>query len=145
MVIAANPDLEPKEADPSLAVRRWYKWSQREQQKRDPIRTKWYLNPKSTPDETPPVVATGKISIWPKDVSKEITAPPTYQLRSTAIYSPPHGDRILPGRLPYSDEITWNFKYYHPDQRAEETVGFIVNRSVLFHLRSFSPPIIPKQ
>lgn len=52
-----------------------------------------------------------------------IVAIPSYQLRSTAVYSPPHGDRFLPGRNPLSDtETRPAFKYYTPEYTPLPTV-----------------------
>jgi len=53
----------------------------------------------------------------------DIIVVPTYQMRSTAVYSPPHGDRIQPGRHELMDTNTINFKYYTPENRSNKTVS----------------------
>jgi hypothetical protein len=69
-------------------------------------------------------MTTASIASEPKEVSNlsSITAIPTFQLRSTAVYSPPHGDRILSGRNELINTDTSVFKYYLPENRSKPTV-----------------------
>lgn len=74
----------------------------------------------SSPTTPTLTMTTARIPDYTKEdsVVSSITAIPTFQLRSTAIYSPPHGDRFLPGRNPLmDDEIIPAFKYYIPENK----------------------------
>ncbi|CAF0763301.1 unnamed protein product [Rotaria sordida] len=115
----------------SSAYARWYKWSKYEQQKRDKGKALWYMSPPVTNTDalstttTTLTMTTAKINTETKEINNasNITVMPSFQLRSTAIYSPPHGDRILSGRNELINTDVSNFKYYIPDNRAKQTVG----------------------
>lgn len=64
-----------------------------------------------------------------KEISgkSDIVAIPSFQLRSTAVYSPPHGDRVVSGRRDLTEIDITNtdiskFKYYFPENRSMPTV-----------------------
>jgi len=85
------------------------------------------MKPPVTSTDTPSTVATtltmttAKINNDQKETSdlSNIVAIPSFQLRSTAVYSPPHGDRVLPGRRELTDTDISNFKYYLPANRSQ--------------------------
>ena len=89
----------------SSTYARWYKFSKFEQEKREKGKVLWYMRPSvtitdtSTPTTSTLTMTMARIASDPKEVSDPtgITAIPSFPLRSTAVYSPPHGDRILPG------------------------------------------------
>ncbi|CAF2473024.1 unnamed protein product [Rotaria sp. Silwood2] len=120
----------PKSAA-SSAYTQWYKWSKYEQQQRDKGKAAWYLSPQVTSTDTSSVtttaltMTTAKTSNDQKEIydASNITVMPSFQLRSTAIYSPPHGDRVLSGRNELINTDVSNFKYYIPDNRTKQTVG----------------------
>ena len=47
---------------------------------------------------------------------------PSFQLRSTAVYSPPDDDRFLSGRQELITTNVSNGKHYTPDDRLQKTV-----------------------
>lgn len=140
-------DADREKSLASSALSSWYKWSKLEQQKRDKGKILWYLNPPVTTTETasvttapltttvplttttPLTTSTAKIDSNLKETSDpaNLTVAPTYQLRSTAVYSPPHGDRILPGRNELINADTSNFKYYDPNNKPKQTVKSCCN------------------
>jgi len=79
------------------------------------------MKPPVTSTDTPSAVTTTKIGNDQKETSdrSNIVAIPTFQLRSTAVYSPPHGDRVLSGRRELTDTDISNFKYYLPANRSQ--------------------------
>jgi hypothetical protein len=85
------------------------------------------MKPPVTSTDTPSTVATtltmttAKINNDQKETSdlSNIVAIPSFQLRSTAVYSPPHGDRVLSGRHESTDTDISNFKYYLPANRSQ--------------------------
>jgi hypothetical protein len=113
----------------SSASAQWYQWSKFEQQKPDKGKMLWYMGPPITttdiisPTTTTLTMTTAKIGGDSKEVSdlSNVVAIPTFQLRSTAIYSPPHGDRVLPGRNELINTDTSVFKYYLPEYRLKQT------------------------
>jgi hypothetical protein len=88
------------------------------------------MGPPVTTTDTPSLtttiltMTTARINGDQKEASdpSNIAALPSFQLRSTAVYSPPHGDRILPGRSALIDTDTSVFKYYLPDTRLKRPV-----------------------
>ncbi len=127
---AATTDANKTKSPASSAYARWYKWSKFEQQKRDKGKALWYMGPPVTSADTPSTTTTtltttiARIGNEEKDTSdtSNITAMPSYQLRSTAVYSPPHGDRVLSGRSELMNTDTTTFKYYLPDNRPKQMV-----------------------
>jgi len=119
-----------KEKSASSAYAHWYKWSKFEQQNRDKNKIPWYMGPPVTTTDTPSrttstlTMTTAKIGDDQREATDllNITAIPSYQLRSTAVYSPPHGDRFLSGRNELVNTDTSVFKYYLPANRSEKTV-----------------------
>jgi hypothetical protein len=74
---------------------------------------------------TPTVTMTSaRIDDDRKEISdpSDIIAVPSFPLRSTAVYSPPHGDRIPSGRNELINTDTSIFKYYLPENRSKRTV-----------------------
>jgi hypothetical protein len=122
----------------SSAYTRWYEFSQFEEKKRDKGKILWYMGPavtttdtlsRTTSTLTMTTATIGGDQREATDVSN-IAAIPSYQLRSTAVYSPPHGDRIQSGRNELINTDTSVFKYYRPENRSEKTVRncfFFVN------------------
>ena len=89
------------------------------------------MNPPATTTETLSpttstlTMTTVRIPNDTREVSElsSIIAIPSYQLRSTAIYSPPHGDRFLPGRKELmNDETMPAFKYYITENKPTPPV-----------------------
>jgi hypothetical protein len=132
----------------TAAAKRWYNWNKAEHRQREQSKVLWYMNPPVTSTDVPvesttttPAPAVETAMNGRKEVSDVITIPqvmksndkqssddlnisvaPSFQLRSTAVYSPPHGDRVLPGRRePVNTDVS-NFKYYHPDDRSKQPV-----------------------
>ena len=123
----------------SPQLKRWYNWSKFEQQKREKGRLLWYMNSSITTCDTSdtittttttsttaiptPLMTRTKINSKQNDASEtKVVAVPSYQLRSTAVYSPPHGDRILSGRNELISTDISNFKYYLPDNQPKVEV-----------------------
>lgn len=90
----------------------------------------WYMGPSvtttitSSPETSTVTMTTAKIDDDRKEISNisDITALPSFQLRSTAVYSPPHGDRIPSGRNELINTDTSIFKYYLPENRSKRAV-----------------------
>ena len=83
------------------------------------------LSPILTPTLTPTFTKTfSRMEDDRKAISdpSDIIAVPSYLLRSTAVYSPPHGDRIPSGRNELINTDTTAFKYYFPENRSKLTV-----------------------
>jgi hypothetical protein len=91
----------------------------------------------SSPTASTIMMTTAKIDENRKEVSDplDITAVPSFPLRSTAVYSPPHGDRIPSGRNELINTDTSIFKYYLPENRSKRMV---INQSQLKFLRLIS-------
>jgi len=81
-----------------------------------------------SPTTTTLTMTTAKIGDDSKEASDvpHIAAVPSFSLRSTAIYSPPHGDRVPSGRNELIKTDTSIFKYYLPENRSKPMVN---NRS----------------
>jgi hypothetical protein len=131
--MAATADANKTKSPASSAYPRWYKWGKFEQQKRDKGKSLWYMGPPVTSTDTPSTMTTtltmttARIGRAPKETpdTSDITVMPSYQLRSTAVYSPPHGDRVLSGRSELVNTDTTVFKYYVPDNRSKQLVNII--------------------
>jgi hypothetical protein len=89
------------------------------------------VNPTDTPTTTTTTTTTPVLTMTATKINDDlketsttsnITAVPSFQLRSTAVYSPPHGDRIQSGRSELMDTDTSHFKYYLPDTRLNQSV-----------------------
>lgn len=125
------------DAKAKSAYAQWYKWSKFEHQKREKGKVLWYMgSPITTTDPfsqttTTLTTTTAKIGGEPTESSdpSNISAIPSYLLRSTAVYSPPHGDRVPSGRSELTNTDTSVFKYYMPENRSKPTVR---NCSFLF-------------
>lgn len=133
-LLTSNDDKQKSNAEKAAAAH-WYKWRNFEKQQREKGKLLWYMSTKptntdtDTPDDTP-----SKFKMSPSkktggnqnEVSNgsDINAIATFQLRSTAVYSPPHGDRFAAGRneLNNTDTADFNFKYYVPRNRQEQPV-----------------------
>ncbi|CAF3504291.1 unnamed protein product [Rotaria sp. Silwood1] len=125
-------DAENTKPTVSSAYARWYKYSKFEKQQRDKGKALWYMSSSVTSTDTLSTTTTSLTMTTAqmstnnqKDISdaSNITAMPSFQLRSTAIYSPPHGDRVLSGRNELINTDVSNFKYYIPDNRSKQPVG----------------------
>ena len=113
----------------STTVSKWYRWKEMELERKRQKTEKffWYkdstvesIDSSKTSTVNNQTKVEEKISIIKPD---EIRAPASFQLRSTAVYSPPHGDRFLPGRqLNDHSKDKINFKYYFPDQQRNQSV-----------------------
>ena len=115
----------------SSAYAQWYKYTKFEQEKREKKKGLWYMKPPtasadtSSPTTPTLTMTSARIRSDTREVSdlSGIIAIPSFQLRSTAVYSPPHGDRFLPGRNALTDiETTPAFKYYTTEYTLASTV-----------------------
>ncbi|CAF0793063.1 unnamed protein product [Adineta steineri] len=143
LITDANADVDKPKPIVKSAAARWYNWTKDEQQTREKGKILWYMKPPvtttdiSTTMTTTLTTTTANINNDQKETPDEtnVIAMPSFHLRSTAIYSPPHGDRVLSGRRELTNTDISNYKYYRPDDRSNQSAG-IHTRATMYRMNT---------